>query len=135
MDNPSTRFDKCEKASSILCCECSRISSITSDPVEKRSSSGVAAAGAASTAFVGSSGRAASRVVVVTTGLGGFELSSKPSMQTTEVSACFVSAHLVRTVLKFLINKAILDVAFCDGLAIVQKWHWIRIDGFIKAPS
>jgi hypothetical protein len=81
---PSIRFERCANASSILCWECSRISSITSDPVEKKSTS----ASFTSTGCV-SVGWADAEVVssivwVVVAALTGLELSSKPSIQTTE---------------------------------------------------
>ena len=83
--SPSIRSERCAKASSILCWECSRISSITSDPVEKKSTSasftrtGCVSAGWADVEVVSSI-----VWVVVAAALTGLELSSKPSIQTTD---------------------------------------------------
>jgi hypothetical protein len=82
--SPSTRLEREAKASSILCWECSRISSITSEPVEKRSiSDSFTRAGCVSEGVATDTVEASSIVGVVVAAFGGFELSSKPSIQTT----------------------------------------------------
>jgi hypothetical protein len=84
----STRFERWEKASNILCCECSRISSMTSDPVEKSSiSASLITTGKVSVGAAGTAADDSSIVLVVVAGLGGFEISSRPSIQTTIRSA------------------------------------------------